>query len=416
MAKNRKTVLKGFTYLQCDDFAAYLSQMAANGWHFKEWGVGLVFEKGAPEKVEYAVEVFTKGSQYDLRPEIHTLDFADYCQAAGWELVDSKQKFCIFKKVRPDAVPILTPEERLQSASKVQHHQVIGMLLISLIWIVPTILRFIPVDQLLNSLFSNVVLIASSFMVFFFIYALGRYIGFWFWNAKAKRFCRDGKTVILQNPGERIWSCAMIIAVVLYTICYGASTGLWALVIFLGVMLAYLLLGIFLSKARPDAETHQIIQILFAIILCFGIVLSNILLITAKNEKQSDWTKFPLHYEHLAVDAGKVTSAYDFEDTSIWGSERSYHIFYENASIAYEIYESKHNWVLDIVWDYHLSRNLNVNKTDCTADWRAEAAYHNELITYYVRYDDAILVLHVFDDLLPSQQQIDAIRTLLELG
>jgi hypothetical protein len=48
MAKNRKTVFKGFSYLQCDDFAAYLSHMAAKGWHFKEFNIGLVFEKGTP--------------------------------------------------------------------------------------------------------------------------------------------------------------------------------------------------------------------------------------------------------------------------------------------------------------------------------------------------------------------------------
>ena len=84
MARNTKTVLKGFDYMHCDDFAKYLSNMAAKGWHFKEWGVGLKFEKGEPKQAVYAVEVFTKASENDMRPEPNTQEFAAYCEAAGW--------------------------------------------------------------------------------------------------------------------------------------------------------------------------------------------------------------------------------------------------------------------------------------------------------------------------------------------
>ena len=48
-----KKVRKQFDYMHCDDFAAYLSEMAAKGWHFKAWKAGLVFEKGEPEIVLY---------------------------------------------------------------------------------------------------------------------------------------------------------------------------------------------------------------------------------------------------------------------------------------------------------------------------------------------------------------------------
>ena len=118
MGKNKKTVLKGFDYLHCDDFAKYLTDMAAKGWHFKEWGAGLTFEKGEPEKVTYAVEVFTKAHEDDLRPEPNTKEFAEYCEAAGWEFVDAKQKFCIFKKVDDNAVALFTEEERIDNSFK----------------------------------------------------------------------------------------------------------------------------------------------------------------------------------------------------------------------------------------------------------------------------------------------------------
>ena len=90
MSVKRKTVLKGFNYMHVDDFAKYLSDMAAKGWHFKEWGVGLKFEKGEPEQATYAVEVFQKASDNDMRPEPNTQEFAEYCEAAGWKFVDAK--------------------------------------------------------------------------------------------------------------------------------------------------------------------------------------------------------------------------------------------------------------------------------------------------------------------------------------
>ena len=57
MRKDRKTVLKTFDYLHCDDFATFLMDMSRKGWHFKEWGAGLVSERGEPEDITYAVEV-----------------------------------------------------------------------------------------------------------------------------------------------------------------------------------------------------------------------------------------------------------------------------------------------------------------------------------------------------------------------
>ena len=117
MNRKKKTVLKGFDYMHCDDFAQYLEGMAAKGWHFREWGVGLKFEKGEPEEATYAVEVFTKASENDLRPTPDTEEFADYCEAAGWKFIDAKQKFCIFKKIEDDAAELFMPEERVANAS-----------------------------------------------------------------------------------------------------------------------------------------------------------------------------------------------------------------------------------------------------------------------------------------------------------
>ena len=68
MSTDKKTVFKHFRYLRCDDFATYLEQMAANGWHLESWGAGLKFNRGEPEQTTYAVEVFSEATEYDTRP------------------------------------------------------------------------------------------------------------------------------------------------------------------------------------------------------------------------------------------------------------------------------------------------------------------------------------------------------------
>ena len=92
------TVKKRFDYAHCDDFAAYLNEMAAKGWHFKMWNRGWMFEKGEPEEATYAVEVIATGKGDDSRPNRDIHEFGEYCEQVGWKLVDAHWKFCILKK------------------------------------------------------------------------------------------------------------------------------------------------------------------------------------------------------------------------------------------------------------------------------------------------------------------------------
>ena len=66
--RTKKRVFRSFGYLECDAFAEYLKEMAASGWHFSGWKLGMVFEKGEPKERIYAVEVFPKGKEEDVSP------------------------------------------------------------------------------------------------------------------------------------------------------------------------------------------------------------------------------------------------------------------------------------------------------------------------------------------------------------
>ena len=56
----RKVIFGNFHYRECDNLALYLEKMARQGWIFKDWRLGMVFEKEEPQNLEYAVEVFQK--------------------------------------------------------------------------------------------------------------------------------------------------------------------------------------------------------------------------------------------------------------------------------------------------------------------------------------------------------------------
>lgn len=154
---NRKRILVFYRYTECDSLAAYLEEMARKGWHFVEWRLGLVFEKGAPADVVYAVEVFPQGKEDDRRPGEEAEEYGEYCEAAGWQPVDSWKKFCVFRRTRKDAVPIVTPKERLQNVWKAEGAYRMNRLVSPLILISMWILSLVD-GQILDWLFSDVLL------------------------------------------------------------------------------------------------------------------------------------------------------------------------------------------------------------------------------------------------------------------
>lgn len=110
--RNTKRVFSNFDYRECDAFSEYLHKQSLQGWHFKEWKLGLVFEKGEPKDITYTVEVFPNGAEMDLRPGENVKEYAEFCDRAGWKLLDSQRKFCIFKRIDDNAVLLKTWENR----------------------------------------------------------------------------------------------------------------------------------------------------------------------------------------------------------------------------------------------------------------------------------------------------------------
>jgi len=418
MTPKRKKVLKGFDYLHCDDFAAFLEEMAAKGWHFKEWGAGLIFEQGQPRRDTYAVEVFSEATEYDTRPEPQTEEFAAYCEAAGWELVDAKRKFCIFRKVRPDAVEILPPEERLQNIAKEEQKQIWQKLAMSGTFTVLQIFQFTG-SGFVNRIFSNGLLFVALMWLVLFLAALGRCIHFYLWK-RASRKCLAAGGSVWFGKSKRVfaflggwygWLTGGALGAYMVGLLFA---GEYLILTYIGGTLGLLvLMGYLIAKFRPDALTNQIIQVIGSLLIVIAMMglLMGMLFTEEKMPVQIE--DIPLLYTDIGGEAGELEDVTLDGAESIFGSAMRCWLYYEDAHIYYQVYETEHQWILDKMWNEEMERKYNKNGTDCTDLWEAETAVCTLPGYYRVRYSDAILYLNLPEDVELTKLQADIIRTTL---
>ena len=420
MGKTKKTTFKVFDYMHCDDFAKYLERMAAKGWHFKEWGAGLKFEKGEPEQVTYAVEVFNKAKETDLRPEPNTKEFAEYCEAAGWKLVDAKQKFCIFKKVDENAVDILTTEERVENSWKATYSFSAFLLLV--LYGINMALQFRNLfgPMFSYSIFSTLSLFNVSVWTFLFLTQLMKFVSAVTVKMKLLKQIKSGREIYIgtNKEGKKRWNGHTFSVMILMMLC------LIMLVMLddarLVIYYVFLMVGTFafvtiLAKVRPDAETNMIIQVVFTIVYMFLIILIPFMIFTNDREKRNNIENVPLtisDYKECLEDSDDISISVN---KNILGSKENYWIYGEEESISYEIYRSKHSWILNRIWEDEADKKQNENKTDCTSDWEADIAFRNKIGDYYVRYEDSILIFYEDMENELDSGQISIIRDRLEL-
>ena len=423
MSRNTKTTFKAFDYMHCDDFARYLEEMAVKGWHFKEWGAGLKFEKGEPQRVTYAVEVFTKASENDLRPEPNTQEFAEYCEAAGWKLIDAKQKFCIFKKVDENAVEILTPEERVKNAFKAT----VGfshIILLILYWI-NIMIRWNNInDYFAENVFSVMSYFSVAIWGMLFFVELNEMIYAFIARHRLLKSVKNGEKIYIgSNPlGKKKidhawmhWFISFTMFAFMLFMLEDTSMKIYMMLVF-SITIVF---SVLLAKFRPDSTTNIMIQIIYIfvffvviVVMAFTIFSGNKADRMSRDEaieyvplKISDYRQFEDEIDDISI----------YEEKNMLGSRENYFVFGEKESIRYEIYRTEHDWILDRIWNNELEYKYNENRSDCTKEWAAVEAYRNAIGEYYVRYEDVILMFSDYEDIVLTEEQISIIREKLDL-
>lgn len=418
MARNRKTVLKGFNYLQCDDFAAYLTDMAAKGWHFKEWKAGLVFEKGEPEKTQYAVEVFIDGSEYDTRPDVHTQAFAEYCEAAGWKLMDAKRKFVIFQKIRADAVEILTPQERLANIAKEERKDVLYRLILAYTWVFLMITRFFG-PSFVHAIYSNQTLLLCAVWLALALSATIRFIHFLFWKRSWAKKAENGEDLYFGKAKKPFnfasgWHTQLSTGVILvFTVGLFLTKQFETLLLILGLVVVIVTMAFVIARLRPDAVIHQIIQIVVAVFLMIAILIVPITIFASDETVDVETAQIPLYYDDIDGEAGRLEKADFHQRSSIFGSAMSCWLEHEEDTVTYYVYKSDHPWVIDKIWQEQVMDNYHLTEENVTELWNAELAYKTGSNHHSAKYSDAVIIISFANDMVLTSEKVDTICSAL---
>lgn len=95
----------------------HLEKMARKGWRLEKAGNPFwTYRKAEPTNLRYAMTYFPDASVFDSDPTEEQETYADYCAAAGWELVSAYGPLQIFVNERPHPVPIETDEREKLAA------------------------------------------------------------------------------------------------------------------------------------------------------------------------------------------------------------------------------------------------------------------------------------------------------------
>ena len=438
--KTRTHRLNMYRYWDIDALAWQLNDMAKKGWRFTGFDLGLVFEKADCSDDVYAVEIFSKGNEMDLRPAQKTKEFAAYCEAAGWELVDSQQKLCVFRRLREDAKPIFTTEETFRAVRRGLWEQILMLIIIPVLLIVQqTILyRQNPVDYVTEPLMMGMVA---------FVFLMFLYFGAFFLSGV--QFLKSAGNMVKQ--GERpiygVWANGQE-----QLKMHFSSIGWFALFILLGMLLMLALAGgsfwfiygvlliivatgaiALLMYLRPKKGGYLLFTAVFIVIvsLLVGVFLFGFL----SSDGSDSLSDMPLRLEDIGAMTTSDSTVDIYHSKTFLASQDSYAVhgdaYVDDLSISmteeelkqydseyewavqkgyhwnnydYTVYRSRYETILTKIWNEQIAPKEWQNTFQKasraeTEAWGARAMYKgNESPEYLLLYDNCVVSISVRDE------------------
>lgn len=420
--KTRKRQFPKFRYRECDAFAEYLQEQSMKGWHFKEWKFGLVFEKGESENIVYDVEVLPKGSEMSLRPEMETEEYAEYCKAAGWKMIDAQRRFCIFRKEKADAVPIVTEEERFDN---VYHAEWKSWLNLSGATLFFTILYCMEFWFLTFEVwaFSNVWIFLIMMLIFQSAVCIVQAVNLMWWHRDNLKKIKSGEDVVYKGR-QSFWKYGreIIFLIVLIGFSIFSWNEMWEGLpaVWISIVLI-LLFTAWIMYWRPTASNNWLAQLIGGIVIFF-IMLTMIMVMLFGNEESAE---NKISREELPFEMGDFCEAYEEAEIqryyascsssvlgNIWKWDLTYYGSSENWMNA-TFYQSDKKWVLDRIWKIKTKHLEEADKNESSTEvWGALEAWKIEKSEYYIRYPDRILILFVQNEM--EKDEIERLKELLD--
>ncbi|MDM8237224.1 hypothetical protein [[Ruminococcus] torques] len=375
--------------------------------------------------------------EMDVKPGMDAEEYAEYCRAAGWELVDGRRRFCIFRKISESALPIVTEEERFSNICRAEWRWCLLSLLTTGVVYGISAVRFTG-SYFVIMFFSNAILFTLLALALLPVYEVLQCISVAVWQVKAWRKIRRGERPVYGKRRE-MYALGVIIILMLAGLTSvwgsegtaGSAVVLW---IWIGIIMA-VLAGLWFY--RPSRRENWVLQIVaglgIGIILFGGWSASLIGGSMDREEMLSAAQKLPLVLTDYSRTDEEITFSYYKERSSILGTMLSGTIEYgypleeggtvgeEQERLSYTVYRSDVPWLLEQVWREEI-KSGNYQEYDWMT--KAEVGYERwgakevmrkdwEDNSLYVRYENAILTLYTTKP--PEGEQIDIIREKLEL-
>lgn len=419
-----KRVFRNFSSYECDEMARYFEYMALKGWHFKGWRIGMEFEQGESKKVCYDVQVFSKGNKYDMKPSEDALDYSEYCKEAGWELVDARAKFCVFRKMREDAIEIVSPEEKLKNIKTIFIEE-LGQQLFLCFMLID--IGFGGISNFKETMFDTSQVFNFGIGITLLLYLILRLILF---MKRMRGYKRELELGIEPFYGKEncdyskrfTWSKWILEGIVgfLIIICLVLGNNYVESVVMIIVSVLFTLL---LSVLRPGREivNGSIIVFVIIMILVFAGIedawTDDSAVEVAKKDAENVQAQMPLSVKDFGVDGYTLKEYEKEENSSIFGTSYHYDLSYNrDVFLDYSVYRSSHNWIMNKIWketkDDMIMDAMDIQ--DVTKEWGAKKAYYNGEGYYIVQYPGKQLEIYFGGETL-TDNQIKAIREKLDL-
>ncbi|MBR1759066.1 MAG: DUF2812 domain-containing protein [Lachnospiraceae bacterium] len=411
--RDKKRVFRGYSYTQCDEFADYLTEMARKGWKFASFGLGLCFERTEPSEEVYDVQVFLKNSEMDTAPEPDTEEFAEYCAAAGWEMVDSSRRFVVFRRIKEDSVPIVTQEEKLANVFQAERKKQLSDLGTNLIVTANLFFQAYmnPRIWLFQRYLPWLLVVAA---VTFLIDAI-RLLTLFGWHVDKKKelavfgevSCR-GSFWQKVYPKVRYLEAAFCLFALI--VSFWNQPVVWVSI----VLIAVFILAI--GEGRPSRSENWAIQIGGSLAFVFVIFIVALAVVMSGPSKRvvKEESEMPLTIAEFpgTTDEIKVNDIY--HSKSLLGEMWAYDVESSGKTfLDYELYRSKYPWVIHMVWRSN-TRYVKENAIEDNAQWNVPTVSYvadRESYQYVLGYD-FVLRLHTSKE--PTAEEVLLIKR--ELG
>ena len=420
----KRVVFKKYHYRECDSFADYLERMAAKGWLFKGWRLGLVFYKDQPRKETYAAEIFPEGDENDKRPEPNTQEYARYCEEAGWELVDSTRKFCVFRKIREDAVPIVTEEERYENVRKAEWKSFGGKFFLSCFMTGLLYWRLGTFDYV-NYIFSDLLLLWIFTWTVLLIGELFHFIGFIAWKVNSNHRMKQGCRVFYGggNRAVHIWvgfrSLLYFIFTVVFLGAVAAFSGRNRIFIVLIVAVGFLIFSLVMAWIRPSREKNMLATLLF---VCIFPIMILVVSLGISEERKGNGKESG--EQEAFVETAYGSGSMEIEDNikGIFGEAVQYGITFhavkgvqgqesdENRIICY-VYHSDRDWILDRIYSLYIDKGEDITEENLWESMKVKQSFQKTETA--VRFQDRVLYMRSREKL--DKDQILFLRQALDL-